>query len=340
LSTISDDLSLRAAAKKICWREVLDSAVWDRALLELGGHPLQSALWGDARRAADGIEDRRVMASEDGKPWLMARMELRPVPVLHGFVGWIPRGPAGAAIDRDLIAGLTEAAHFRPLLVVTDRWCEFPAIERSDTKSPRRPETIWIDLAAGKDTIWKRLDKQWRYGVGKAHRAGVSVAQSRTEDDKARFIGLNREISDRKGFGVSLSRTALDYLLAADACGSVSAHLFVARTEGAFAAAALILKCGSTVHYISGGTDRRFSKQRVGEALQWSIIEWAIVEGARLYDLEGIDRKRNPGTFAFKKKMGGCEVVLRGKEYFALSRSGVVAATFDRLRDRFAVAIR
>jgi lipid II:glycine glycyltransferase (peptidoglycan interpeptide bridge formation enzyme) len=71
----------------------------------------------------------------------------------------------------------------------------------------------------------------------------------------------------------------------------------------------------------------------VGEALHWSIIDWAIEKGLSLYDLEGIDRKRNPGTFAFKKKMGGREVILAGKNYHSLSGLGRAVAVIDRCRD-------
>jgi lipid II:glycine glycyltransferase (peptidoglycan interpeptide bridge formation enzyme) len=122
--------------------------------------------------------------------------------------------------------------------------------------------------------------------------------------------------------------------MAYDPNGSVSAHLFMARLHGDAAGAALILKTAQSIHYLFGGTDRRFSKLRVGEYLHWSIIEWGIAAKAKLYDLEGINPLGNPGTYAFKKKFGGREVVLPGKEYRAAGALGYLIATVDRLRDR------
>jgi CelD/BcsL family acetyltransferase involved in cellulose biosynthesis len=321
----------------IRWREETDPAAWDGALVKLGGHPLQSALWGDARREADGIENRRLVVEGRSGPLLMARIEVRRIPLIGAEVGWIPRGPAGNAnnaADEIAFRALIGTTGYRPVLIVTDRWQETSvAVTPAAT---RRPETIWIDLSSGREAAWQRLDRQWRYGVGKAQRTGVAVGQSRSDADIRNFIQLIDRIGAEKKFESAVSEGALRRLLAGDPKGPVTAHMFVANYEGAFAAAALIFKCGRSAHYLSGGTDRRYSRHRVGEVLHWSIIEWAIGQEMSLYDLEGIDRKRNPGTFAFKKKMGGREVVLVGKNYYALSTLGKAVAAFDRNRDRFA----
>ena len=320
------------------WHEETNSTRWDQQLARLGGHPLQSALWGDARRQADGIEDRRFIAEGNAGTVMMARMELRRVRFVKVGIGWIPRGPCGTSGVPDAVAfqALKEQTDFRPELIVTDRWQERPAEERSAPS----PETIWVDLSAGREGVWQRLDRQWRYGVGKAQRAGVTVGRSRSNDDIRCLVTLMDRIGSEKKFQSAISEGTLRRLLRGDSEAPVSAHMFVARCEGAFAAAALILRSGLSVHYLSGGTDRRYSRQRVGEALHWSIIEWAIGNGLSLYDLEGIDRGRNPGTFAFKKKMGGREVALAGKTYHAFSSLGRALAVMDRYRERFALPFR
>jgi hypothetical protein len=48
--------------------------------------------------------------------------------------------------------------------------------------------------------------------------------------------------------------------------------------------------------------------------------------------MEGIDRVRNPGTYAFKKKFGGREIVLAGKQYFPLSAIGSALVLLSRFR--------
>ena len=50
--------------------------------------------------------------------------------------------------------------------------------------------------------------------------------------------------------------------------------------------------------------------------------------------MEGIDRVGNPGTYAFKKKMGGREVAFPGKQYYAMTAFGSALAALDRFRNR------
>jgi len=318
------------------WREGHDSATWDSALADLNGHPLQSSLWGDVRRRADGIEDRRIMLCQHGQPLLMARMELRHLPIMGGCVGWIPRGPAGGTVEISTFAQLMRRNAKRlPHLLVTDRWRERAAGSTQPTAVTKQfPRTLWLDLRAGRDALWKQLSSAFRQGVRKAEQFKLVVEQTRAARDQDQFFALTKQISDQKQFDMVLSRGAIGELISRETGTQISAHLFVVRSGSALAAAALIMRTRRSVHYISGGTDRNYSTQRGGEALHWGVIQWAITEGAVLYDLEGLDRRRNPGTFAFKKKLGGREVVLEGKEYYPLSAIGVGVAAVDRLRER------
>ena len=74
---------------EIEWRKDPDPADWDSALARLGGHPLQSALWGTARKAIDGFQESRWMALKGGAPVYLIRYEERPVPAL-GKIAWVP----------------------------------------------------------------------------------------------------------------------------------------------------------------------------------------------------------------------------------------------------------
>ena len=125
------------------WRVVTDSSEWDRLLAEAGGHPLQSALWGDARRDADGISDVRIARRNPDGTNALVRMELRKIPVL-GDVGWIPRGPVGmASIDKTVLAAAgVQAAGCKPLLIDTDH------LRDAASDVPLDPET---ERPAGND---------------------------------------------------------------------------------------------------------------------------------------------------------------------------------------------
>jgi CelD/BcsL family acetyltransferase involved in cellulose biosynthesis len=326
-----------AASGAGTWRVVTDSSEWDRLLAEAGGHPLQSAMWGDARRDADGIADVRVARRNADGTDALVRMELRRIPVLGGHVGWIPRGPVGLSeIDSAVLAQAAAAAGCNPLFIVTDLWRDAAVDVPADPSNSARPETIWVDLAPGRDALWKALDKRVRYSIERARKSNIEVERSRTPEDRAGFLALIEKISDLKQFDLPISRAVVERVMTADENAPVAGHLFVARSANALAGAALIIKCGCSIHYIAGGTDRDFAKERIGESLQWAIVDWAVAGGAQLYDMEGIDRVGNPGTYAFKKKLGGREVAFPGKQYYAMTAFGSAVAALDRFRNRSA----
>lgn len=316
----------RTANDTVIWRDDADAAEWDRALAVLGGHPLQSALWGDARRKIDEIHDHRWMALRHGQPIWLARIEERPTPL--GWIGWVPRGPVGEAVDMsDLPETLKHALGKSGMaLMVTDRWAQ-PAIENEHTTSA--PRTIWVDLTCGLDALYKRLAKQWRYGVGRARRDGVVVDMAINADDIRQFFVLCESVATMKHFDLAGSPALMEDLLA-KTDGPVEARLFLARFNGAITAGAFIFRCGRSLHYFWGATDRARARVRSAEAVQWAAIEWGIAQGCTRYDLEGIDPVGNPGTYEFKKKMGGHEMTLVGKRYYPVGIRGRLLAWIDR----------
>lgn len=303
---------------------------WDEALAALGGHPLQSSIWGDAR-AALGVRDHRLARiSPSGTVTWMMRVEERPTP-FFGPVGWAPKGPtqcSNANTDWWLDPLLRRALMAHGLhLVITDPYIEVKP--PGDARSPR-PKTIWIDLTRGRDALFAELENKWRNGVRRAAKEGVEVVETDTAEDIAAFVGLCSTISKVKSFHLELSTKFVTILLA-NRTAATRARLFVAQRAGVLLAAALVLVNGRNWNYFWGGTDRDVRGLRAGEAVQWAIMEAAIAEGATRYDLEGIDEVSNAGTAAFKRKMGGREVELFGHMTHPLDMRGHLLAAAYRM---------
>lgn len=149
------------------------------------------------------------------------------------------------------------------------------------------------------------MDKQWRYGVRSAQRAGVETKIANTKEEIADFYQLCVGLSNKKAFRFGHSQFFLQYLLDRKSDCGVDAKLFLSKYDGKIAAGALILRAGKNIHYLCGAVDRHYAKQRAGEFVQWSVIEWACDNGYTRYDLEGIDLDENSSVAAFKRKMGG-----------------------------------
>jgi CelD/BcsL family acetyltransferase involved in cellulose biosynthesis len=89
---------------------------------------------------------------------------------------------------------------------------------------------------------------------------------------------------------------------------------------------------GASILAVWLATDRELARNRPGEALQWAIMEWALDQGCKLYDLEWIDPNGNAGTYEVKRKMGGDEVSMPVSQLSPLDwRGRVIAPVLPRL---------
>jgi hypothetical protein len=300
------------------WKEINDSEEWDRILICVKGHPLQSAKWGNSRRKVDGISDLRWAAFKDGIPVFLARFEERKVLGLIK-IAWLPKGPTYSELSYELVLQKEFLQRLRKKKYFVCVTSSYKAIDsKHATKSSLH--TIWVDLTIGKQALWENLDKQFRYDAKRSKKEGVVVERTQDPDDIKFFYDLCKSISHVKAFHLNTSLELMVNLLKnSDQC-SVESQLFIARFDGKLCAGAFIIRCGESVHYLWGGMNRAYSKQRVGEAVQWAVVEWALEKNCKTYDLEGIDLKNNLGTFNFKKKLGGKIITLTGQKIYPLNR--------------------
>ena len=316
------------------WDKDPPPAEWDHALAALSGHPLQSCLWGDARRAVDGIAQHRWLARRDGEPIWMIRVEERKV--LGGKIAWAPRGPTGRTADMSLSVPPGFDKRLRAegfALLISDPWVAHHETARPDTKAARtKPQTIWIDLSAGKDAVFSNLHKHVRNGVRRAAKTGVNVETTCDPKRIGEFVDLCSSISAQKGFELRATSDFVNALLK-DSRNDKDAEavLFVSLKEGKLGAGLLALRVGQSVHMTFAGTNRDLRQERVGEACQWGVMEWAIARGCTRYDLEGIDPANNASVYEFKKRLGGEEITLRGHVHLPLKFSGRAMSWLVRL---------
>lgn len=307
------------ATAAVRWNVVTDTSEWDQWLAMLGGHPLQSVLWGDARHRADKIEYCCVAAFDAAGAVLgLARMEARPVPLL-GSVAWMPKGPL-AVPGFDPWPGLRSICRqLGYLALAASPWQQATATE----VTADAPRTIWLDLAQGSAALLQAMDSQWRYGARRALREGLQITSTTQPAQVRAFHDLCQAISVHKGFELPGSGELMQILLDhSQPQAPVEARLFIATIEGELAGGAFILRAGAHLHYLWGAVDRQHARVRAGEALQWAVIEWGLASACTLYDLEGIDPVSNPGTYQFKKKMGGTELTLQAQRELPLDWRG------------------
>ncbi len=87
----------------------------------------------------------------------------------------------------------------------------------------------------------------------------------------------------------------------------------VARVEGIYAAISLDLFYKDIAYGWYGGTDRTYGSYNPNELLTWKVLEWAAIQGYRVYDFGGAGKPDEEyGVRDFKAKFGG-ELVCYGR---------------------------
>jgi len=248
------------------------------------------------------------------QPVLMARMELRRIPMFGGVVGWVPRGPAGAAFDKDALALLTDAARCRLSLSSLTAGANCRRTNAA-CEGISRPETIWIDLSAGKDCYLAETRQTVAIRCRQGAARGVRVEQSESDEDKIAFLELNRSSVIGKILTLPFAAALSRYLLRAR--GPVSAHLFV-RAQAMEIGGKRPLFSNAAVPHITfqGAPTDIIQSYGVGEVLHWSIIEWASNRVRSCMILKGSTAKKSR-NICLQEEDGGPRSRVAGKEYFA-----------------------
>lgn len=299
----------------LSWQEDLSNETWDDLISYFGGHPLQTAHWGEARKASNHIQYYRWAAFIDNKPVFLARFEVR---TFFKFIkiAWLPKGPL--ILDNSFRSFLLNAFLHR-LKKLGYIFCFMNPWEKLITTTTEGKSflTIWLDLTVGKEKLWNNLQKQFRYGARRAVKLGVCVERSRSAEDIYAFNQLCTSLSIKKHFQLCTSPILMS-ILASSNSASVESYLFAAKFKGKLCGGAFIIRCGNSIHYMWGGIDRSFSHLCVGEAIQWAVVDWGVEQGCKRYDLEGITESQNSGVDIFKKKLGGEIIATSGIQIHAL----------------------
>jgi hypothetical protein len=316
------------ALREFTGAKVTDASTWDRDAGQWpGAHPLQCWAWGEAR-SSDSHAVARVAAYQAGRACGFMQVIVREQAGCK--VGWVPGGPV---LDPNTDSRLAILAMLRELrtmglrLLVTQPYV--PLGEGWPVPFAARPQTFWLDLTQPLESLEKNLHKEWRRGAGRFLREGGTVVEDASDNAVEDFIVQYEALVHRKAF-----ERYGDEQFIRRVCGcfrrfnsdAAGAHIFKAMIAGKCAASAIVLRAGRTAHFSWGAFDYELRNTRANEGLQWGIIRHCRELGLLRYDLGGVDAKRNPGVFEFKRRMGGNLVQLPAKRLlmasFGLAGSG------------------
>lgn len=175
-----------------------------------------------------------------------------------------------------------------------------------------------VDLRRPVTEIWNSLHSTVRSNVKKARRKGVIIEEASTSDIVQVAYRLLQEVYGRIQVplaDVSLFQAAFDVLQAQD-----MARFFMARVGDAYVGTSVVLLHKDIVYGWYAGAIREYSSYKVGELLNWHVLEWGAQNGFGSFDFGGAGKPdADYGPRKFKARFGG-DLVGFGRNIYVPSR--------------------
>lgn len=164
--------------------------------------------------------------------------------------------------------------------------------------------TFLIDLSLSLGELRKSLDQNWRNRLNRAERNRLTVEEGIGDDIYGVFSNIYKEMRERKKFSEFVDINKIR-AVNKDLHDHLKMVIMLCKFETKPVSALVCSAIGDSGIYFLGATNEEGRKLQASYLLQWRMIEWLKACGYRWYDLGGIDRKNNPGTYHFKAGLSG-----------------------------------
>lgn len=194
--------------------------------------------------------------------------------------------------------------------------------------------TLIVELTSETE-CWERLDRSARGGVRRADRSGVVVSAIGDLAELRDYYSFAERCATQLGkpmYGFADFSTMWEAFR-----GRVPFEVFVARLDGEIAAGLGVWGFGRRIQEWGSFQAKRDDvlHARVGDALKWHVIRWALSEGLAEYDLAGVSpcptTAKEAGIRVFKEKWGGRYTELQSCE----ATLSPFRAVYGRCRAKF-----
>lgn len=184
-------------------------------------------------------------------------------------------------------------------------------------KSPDvQPRDTWVlDIDKSSEDVLAEMHQKTRYNIALARRRGVKVRFSKDEKDLEDFLRLIKQTYSRNDI-VAHSDDYYKMLFKVLVSHGVG-ELCLAEVDAKVVTANMIIRFGSAVTYMHGGSDYNYRKYMAPQLLQWETIRQSIELGYKIYDFWGIapedgSKAHWAGITRFKKSFGGRSITSPG----------------------------
>lgn len=178
---------------------------------------------------------------------------------------------------------------------------------------PKR--TILMDVRYSLEELRKNLDKRWRRQLKIAEKNCLNIEESYKDDLFLVFIDIYKEMVREKRFKEPNDINDIRKIQR-QLPKEFKPRIMICFENNKPCAGAICCTIGNTGMNIYRATNALGRKSNASYLIQWRVIEWVKDKQCSLYNVNGINPEKNPGTYSFKK--GLCKKY--GKDVFYLGQ--------------------
>jgi lipid II:glycine glycyltransferase (peptidoglycan interpeptide bridge formation enzyme) len=175
--------------------------------------------------------------------------------------------------------------------------------------------TILMDLKPPLEDLRQGMQSHWKRELKIAERNSLVVTEGSDDSLFGSFVDIYREMVSRKRF-VEPNDINQFRLIQSRLPEKLKMKIMLGASGGQVSSGLICSMIGDTAIYLFGATSNSGLKSRGSYLLQWKLIETLKQNRAAVYNLNGINPTKNPGTFKFKSDLAG----KNGKDVYYVGR--------------------
>jgi len=286
-----------------------------------------------------------VVLRRDGRVVAAAQARLARIPLVNAGVAYVRWGPMWQRIGQpsqvEVLAQILRALRNEycgrrglvlrvvPMLFEEDssEYSEILATEGFGLRTAQtKSSTLLLDLSPTLDVLRQGMNPHWKRKLKQAEREGLEIVEGTSDELFGGFVDIYREMVARKHF-VETNDINKFRLMQGQLPEKLKMYVMLCRSGTRICAGLIYTGIGRTAVFLFGATSDEGLKSNGSFLLQSRAAARLKQVGIPVYDLNGINRTNNPGTYRFKADFAG----VHGREVSFLghfdSHAGLISSS-------------
>jgi lipid II:glycine glycyltransferase (peptidoglycan interpeptide bridge formation enzyme) len=196
-----------------------------------------------------------------------------------------------------------------------------------------------MDLSAPLPDLREGMKAHWKRELKVAEKGALEIVEGSGDELFDSFIEIYKEMVSRKNF-VEPNDIFQFRKIQAQLPDRLKMKVMLCKSGEQVYSGVICSACGNSAVYLFGATSTAGMKSRGSYLLQWRMLERLKQSGVTMYNLNGINPEKNPGTYKFKSDLAGSH----GQEVSYLGRfdcsAGMLSSLCIEAGDRFRATVR